>query len=100
MLQVIDGLSVYVVDFDTMPELPVTGYTPEELAYENFVKSVVGPNLNGTLGQVCGGFRPKATYAKALTDAIETGIITEPGKYGIHLVPGTLDYEIHTIIES
>jgi hypothetical protein len=45
-------------------------------------------------------FRRRGTYAEALTNAIENGIITEPGKYGIHLVPGTNDYEIFNIIED
>lgn len=98
MFQVIDNKTVYVVDFDTMPELPITGYIPEELAYENFVKGVVGGNLNGLLASY-GALRPRMTYANALTDAIEKEIITEPGKYGIYLVPGTFDYEIFKIVE-
>ena len=99
MLQVIEGKKVYVVDFDTMPELPITGYIPEELAYENFVKGVVGWNLNGLLGSIGSGFRPMLSYAQALTDAIEKGTITEPGKYGIHVIPGSLNYEVFTIVE-
>lgn len=94
MLQVIEGKKVYVVDFDTMPELPITGYIPEELAYENFIKGVVG-----SLGKIGVGFRPKMTYAKALTNAIQTEVITEPGKYGIYLIPGSLSYEIYKIVE-
>ncbi len=55
MLQVIEDRLVYVVEFDTMPELPITGE-----GYE----------------------RP---YAEALTAAIREGLITEPGKYGVHV---------------
>lgn len=55
MLQTVAGREVFVVDFDTMPELPITGVGEEE------------------------------PYARALTAAIEDGVITEPGKYGIHV---------------
>jgi hypothetical protein len=54
MLQTIEGKDVYVVEFDTMPELPITFANEAE--------------------------RP---YAVALSAAIHTGIITGPGKYGI-----------------
>lgn len=73
MLQTIDGLKVYIVDFDTMPELPITWSTPEE-----------------------------QPYALALEAAIQDGTITEPGKYGIHLVPRPFDrydYNVYAIKE-
>lgn len=75
MLQTVDGRHVYVVEFDTMPELPITWKDNQE-----------------------------ALYAQALTDAIQNGVITEPGKYGISLDPPvdptvTLSYSIYTIIE-
>jgi len=71
MLQVIHGIQLYIVDFDAMPELPVTGVGEEE------------------------------PYARALTDAIETGTITEPGKYGIQIMESEdrLDYSIWAIKE-
>ena len=94
MHQVIGGKSVYVVDFDTMPELPITGLTAGELMYDRSQPPLVS-NLISLLAR---GRRP--TYAEALTDAIKTGVITEPGKYGIHLVPGTKNYEIYKIIEE
>jgi hypothetical protein len=53
--QIVDGYDVFVVDFDTMPQLPITGIGEEK------------------------------PYAAALDAAIRTGIITEPGKYGIHI---------------
>ena len=100
MLQVIDKKLVYVVDFATMPELPITGLTPEEQTW----KTALGAEYpldhpSGSLVGLTQGPMFKITYAKALTHAIENGVITEPGKYGIHLIPGTLDYEIYKIIE-
>lgn len=92
MLQVIGGKTVYVVEFDTMPELPITGLTDEEQVYKKLT-TVPWLSLADCRGKLI-------TYAQALTDAIETGVITEPGKYGIHLVPGTNDYEIAKIIEK
>lgn len=56
MLQTVDGKEVYVVDFDTLPELPITWETPEE-----------------------------EPYARCLTAVIEDKVITEPGKYGIEI---------------
>jgi hypothetical protein len=74
MLQVIDGTQVFVVDFDTVPELPIRWANDTE--------------------------KP---YAMALGAAIATGVITEPGKYGIevgnYLPDVDLTYTIHTIIE-
>ena len=72
MLQTVDGYDVFVVDFDTMPELPITWNNSEE-----------------------------EPYAKALQAAIQDGVIKEPGKYGIqikHASPLTT-YTIHTIKE-
>lgn len=57
-LQFIGERFGYVVEFDELPQLPVTG-----LGYE----------------------RP---YAEALTDAIVTGVITEGGKYFISFACG------------
>jgi hypothetical protein len=75
MLQIVDDREVFVVDFDTMPELPITWITFEE--------------------------RP---YAEALQDAIQHKIITEPGKYGIAiekpLAPNVFTYTIFAIIEE
>jgi hypothetical protein len=56
MLQTIEGKEVYVVDFDTMPELPLRWETAEEMP-----------------------------YTQALALAIHNGIISEPGKYGIYI---------------
>ena len=53
-LQTIDGQLGYVVEFEELPELPVTGTN-----------------------------RVKMVYAEALTDAIANGVITEGGKYFI-----------------
>ena len=96
MHQMIGKLSVYVVEFDTMPELPITGLTVGEQAWQDLVYAASYPHgPDATLA----GMRRQITYAQALTHAIETGVITEPGKYGIHLVPGKNDYEIYTITE-
>jgi hypothetical protein len=94
MLQIIGGKTVYVVKFDTMPELPITGLTEQEAGYKNILSKIIG-NLNGLLVNM-----PRTSaYANALTNAIATGVITEPGKYGIHLVTGTANYEIYKIVE-
>ncbi len=85
MLQIIEGKSVYIVEFNTMPALPIKGVTPGEIAYEalDSYNRAAFPRLES-----------QGTYAEALTNAIKIGIITKPGKYGIHIVPGTKDYEI------
>lgn len=74
MLQVVDGIQVYVVDFETVPDLPITWANETE-----------------------------EPYAKALGAAIATGVITEGGKYGIEVgnyLPGVdLTYTVHNIIE-
>lgn len=76
MLQTVDGRDdVFVVDFDAMPELPITWNTNEE--------------------------KP---YALALAHAIQTGQITKPGKYGIIIDPPVdaavpITFSIYTITE-
>lgn len=69
MLQVLQGEQMYVVEFDGMPELPITYSTEEE-----------------------------APYAMALTLAIQWGVITEPGKYGIRVGDGR--YDIFLLLEE
>jgi len=72
MLQTVDGREVYVVEFDTMPKLPITWETDEE-----------------------------EPYALCLARAIHDEVITEPGKYGIevkHDKDGKL-YSIYQIKE-
>lgn len=71
MLQTIEGITVYVVDFDTMPELPITGRNETE-----------------------------GLYAEALTAAIQTGVIREPGKYGLEVNRLTRMFHVYNIIES
>lgn len=56
MLQKIEGKLVYVVEFDTLPDLPITWEKPEE-----------------------------EPYARCLQQALEQGVITDPGKYSIKL---------------
>lgn len=67
-LQTIHGVTLFIVDFDTMPELPITWSTEEEMP-----------------------------YAIALGRAIENGQITEPGKYGISVDIDTDTYNIWSI---
>lgn len=72
MLQTVDNRTVFVVDFDTMPTLPITWNTAEE-----------------------------EPYARALVAAIQDGVITKPGKYGIEItyVGSSTHYIIHFIKE-
>lgn len=99
MYQVIDGKGMEIVEFDTMPELPITGLTQGEAAYREMLRVASQPTFLHVGFGVKLAFA-RITYAEALTKAIETGVITEPGKYGIHLVPGTDNYEIYTIVEK
>ena len=70
MLQVIDDKTVYVVDFDTMPELPITGLTREEQVYDTLLYAASYPH-----GPRAALATNKITYAQALTEAIENGIV-------------------------
>lgn len=72
MLQTVQDRQVYVVDFDTMPPLPITWSNAEE-----------------------------EPYARCLDNALRTEVITEPGKYGIELQfdSETKKYMIYKIIE-
>lgn len=96
MLQIIEGKSIYVVDFDTMPQLPITGLTEEETIYQNM--------LSMARGFINANFDPDypktGEYAKILTEAIETGIITEPGKYGIYIDREAQKWEVNKITEE
>lgn len=96
MMQTIAGKTVYVVEFDTMPELPITGLTERESEYYSFLRKIFG-NLNGLLMDFT--MRNESKYAEALTDAFETGVITKPGKYGIHIDSKTNRWEAFKIIE-
>lgn len=93
MLQTINGKTVYVVEFDTMPTLPITGLTEEEQAY------------NLILQVLCGGHAPHhvlthtSKYADALNQAFEMGIITEPGKYAIHIHHEEGSFDISRVVE-
>lgn len=71
MIQEIDGKTVYVVEFDEMPKLPITGDTVEEML-----------------------------YAKAMTQAILDGVISKPGKYGIAVNLTTMNYNVYIIKEN
>lgn len=72
-LQTIDGQLGYVVEFEELPALPVTGTN-----------------------------RLESAYAEALTDAILNGVITEGGKYFVTIyamVGHYARYEVAKIIE-
>jgi hypothetical protein len=72
MLQNVAGHLVYVVEFDTMPELPITGLGIDRV------------------------------YAEILTDAIQNRVITKPGKYALELTEQKAElfkYEVHSVVE-
>lgn len=73
MLQTIEGKEVYIVEFDEVPELPITGVTKEE-----------------------------QLYGVALARAIQTGTIAEPGKYGITIqdTDDELLWDVYRIYED
>ncbi len=96
MMQVIDGRKVYVVEFDTMPELPITGLTEYEALYED-MKSALRGFIHKSFDPY---YNRRGQYAEALQSAIETGVITEPGKYGIHIDTETNRWEVFKIIEE
>jgi hypothetical protein len=91
MYQKVDGLYMEVVEFDTMPELPITGLTEME-AKVDYLQKMAAFNANTP-------YRTPFTgrCAEALTSAIQDGIISEPGKYGIH-IQGS-QYTIYNILE-
>lgn len=71
MLQFVDGRQVYVVILHAMPDLPIVWDAPSQ-----------------------------EPYAKALTAAIQDGVITEPGKYGIQIHnDADKKYDIYAIKE-
>lgn len=90
MLQDIGGRRCYVVEFATLPELPITGFTKEESLYEFLIH---GNFLNPLLPR-----RSNGAYAEALTKAIESGLVSEPGKYAIW-VDGK-HWEIARVLEN
>lgn len=97
MLQTIDGREVYVVEFDTMPELPITGLTEEEeqIAWYHKLLNMAG----GVLGFHT--YVPTTgDYAYALNSAIMSGMISEPGKYGIHVDKKNQRWDVFKIIEK
>lgn len=99
MFQKLDGHTVYVVDLTPeLPELPIVGWLPGEKEYEAAISG--GGLLGRTIAFLCGTTsvgRTKSQYAEALQDAIETGIITKPGKYAIHI--DGLNYSIAAVNE-
>lgn len=83
-----NGKKVYIVDLmPELPELPIVGWLPGEEEFEKLLGGI-GIKSNGahTLARPSGVGRTKSDYATALQDAIETGVITEPGKYAIEVV--------------
>lgn len=101
MQQTINGKSVFVVEFDTMPVTPITGLTDEETRnermYDNILKRVTGWNQNGLLGHTTKMWC--MSYAEILTAAIETGVITTPGKYGLYKDVENRRWEVYVINE-
>jgi hypothetical protein len=93
MRQRIQGVDVEVIKLDNLPDLPITGLTRVE-AYNQFMRL---HNPIGMGAQV--GGTPLITYAEALNDALENGIISRPGKYGIWISETAAHYEIYEIKE-
>lgn len=94
MLQEVDGKRVYVVEFDTMPETPVTGMTEDELVYQHLY-NLATFHQGGTVE-----WRVAGAYAQALTHALENGIVTEPGKYAIEITSwANIEYMIYRVEE-
>ncbi len=101
MMQTIEGTRVYVVDINCDPKtlLPIHGLTEEEKTYQDHLDRITGGNRLGTLLP----HRPRdGEYARALNHAIETDVITQPGKYGIYIwhEDKRLNYEIFAIFED
>jgi len=69
MIQIIDDKAVYVVEFTSMPELPIVGTGMDQY------------------------------YAQALTSAIRQGIIKYPGKYGIEVDFNTMQWHAYELVE-
>jgi hypothetical protein len=93
MLQTIDGKQVFVVEFDTVPETPITGLIHEEAVYETLLS-----RARGYIHKMFDLQYPRqGAYAEALTQAIEQGIITEGGKYAIHITGDR--WEVARVIE-
>lgn len=73
MFQIINGLTHFVVDLQEFPPpMPVND----------------------------GGDPALTPYADALTQAIEQGLITEPGKYALRVDPGALTWAVFKILED
>lgn len=71
--QQFDGKTMYVVDIkDWPPPLPVTAGTDLALVH----------------------------YADALTQAIQKGMVTKPGKYAIEVLPVSNWWNVYAILES
>lgn len=97
MLQTIDGKQVFVVEFDTVPETPIRGLTPEEIRYNDFILRVFGRPELVQMFKPHLLFEGDSLYAQALTAAIDEGVITEGGKYAIHIAGDR--WEVARVIE-
>ena len=105
MYQEIDGMWVEVVDLKTMPKLPITGLTEHEAMehsqYVRFVNTAAWGEAyarwNASSNSLANMLPPSGRVARALTAAIESGLITEPGKYGIKV--DDHDYKVFKIID-
>ena len=104
MYQEVNGIWMEVVDLKVMPELPVTGYTvheqTERAKYSHIVKTAAFGEQFARWGFQVGVFADwlpeSGLVARALTAAIEAGLITEPGKYGIEIIGGR-NYNVYTL---
>lgn len=99
--QELNGKTVMIVDFDEIPELPVYGPARSRRMYNRIVDafSTHGMSLAQMTRAAVGIKTKEDHYAEALTLAIETGIVSGPGKYAIWLSPDLSRYEIYGVFE-
>ena len=98
MFQMLDGKPVYVVDLATMPVTPIMGLTEEEEKWEracSVARGFTNPSYDPQ-------YPKQGVYAKILTEAIESGIIAQTGKYALHrelLANGSMQWNVFEIKE-
>jgi len=103
MYQEVNGIWMEVLEFKVMPELPVTGLTEHEAMeharYVRFVNTAAWvwayARWEVSFNSLANMLPESGRVARALTAAIESGLITEPGKYGIEII-NNQKYNVYT----